>query len=92
MTGNCKVLNIFKTSIGNILLVEFYDDILPSIGMVLSDGKGFKCRISGIGMGKPSLPQLDTLGETFASVWDCRSDFLGEKHSVNIGSILTILS
>jgi len=70
---HCKVLDIFKTTIGEIAILGFSGNDKPHIGMILRNQTGVQWKIVGLGMNKGEIDSTDSY-----SVWDCKIEKLAE--------------
>lgn len=69
--NNCKVFNIYNTSIGNIVMLGFYDETVPYLGMELYNKLNYKWKVIGIGMNRIEQFTSNESCENIKSIWDC---------------------
>jgi hypothetical protein len=90
MKTEVKIIDLFKTSMGEVAILGFLGEGAPEIGMILNNKSNFKWRISGIG-GNRKLALANKYSElNFESIWDCNIEPLNHSESVKIDDELEI--
>lgn len=87
MTLNiCKILDVFDTTIGTVVLIGFYSDSTPYIGMYIKDKSGSKRKITGVGTNRIYTIPDRFRDENFKSIWDCKLESVNHEAALEIGS------
>ena len=86
METNCKLLDIFHTSIGDIAVIRVSDDFIPQKGNFFTTQHNSRWKITGIGSNKiyelaGSLYDLSNL----KSAWDCQVTSIGHNEALTAG-------
>lgn len=85
-----KLLDLFKTSIGEIAILAFSGEDMPSVGMILKNKSNFKWKIAGIGANRKLSQTNNYTGYQAESIWDCTLKPLGHSEPIEGNDTLEI--
>lgn len=89
MSYLCQVIEVFRTSIGQVGLLGFFEETFPFPGMQLRDKSGSKWIVRGVGKDLiDSFERKNLLDKHVKSLWDCVLENEDEQHSLNEGTLL----
>ena len=86
-----KVVDLFKTSWGEVAVLEFNKDLTIKLGMVLSDTNANKWEITRVSNSK--APHVEKYKDKINSiyVWDCTLKPVGHSDSVKTNDVLEVV-
>jgi len=71
MKSTIKIIDLFKTSIGDVAVLTFASNETPRIGLVLKNKSNFRWTISGIGGNRKLGPANKYTNYPADAIWDC---------------------
>ena len=91
MTVRCQVIDFFKTSIGDIAVLGFFDTLIPRPGMILKDEVDGQWKIIGVAMERNSILSNRIENKVFQKVWDCSLKNMSSE-TIKVGDTLYLES
>jgi hypothetical protein len=78
----CKVLDVFRTSIGTIAAIRPESDF-PYLGMILRNSQNNEWRIKGM-----QMPREEFVDGKYQAFWDCVLEPINHEDPIKKGDVL----